>query len=127
MNSSSFNGYKLSALLILKMPMVERAYWLSLIFAHLLVPLDVSRASIPYCVYHNSKMMMLERTHHGGLTVLEYSVIVDVNQASILNGNQSKHFKDYDDSLIRLSLTTIAELLKFNLAVWRVYLIARFI
>ena len=107
--------------------MVERAYWLSLILAQLLVPLGVSRASIPYCVYHNSKMLISERTHHGGLTVLEYSVIVDVNQASILSGNQSKHFNVYDDSLIHLPLTTIAELLKFNLAVWRVYLIARFI
>ena len=108
--------------------MVERAYWLSLILAQLLVPLDVSRASIPYCVYHNSKMLISECTHHGGLTVLEYSVIVDViNQASILSGNQSKHINLYDDSLIHLPLTTIAELLKFNLAVWRVYLIARFI
>ena len=109
------------------MAMVDRAYWSSLILAHLLVTFDVSRASIPYCVHHNSKMLILERTHHGGLTSLEFSVIVDVNQASILNGNQPQHFNVYDDSLIRLPLTTIAELLKFNLAVWRVYLIARFI
>lgn len=72
-------------------------------------------------------MLILERKHHNDRTILEYFIEVDVNQASILNCNQSQHFNVYDDLLIRLPLTTITELRKFSWAVWCVYLIARFI
>ena len=72
-------------------------------------------------------MLILERKHDNGTTILEYFIEVDVNKASILNFHQLQHFNVYDDLFIRLPLTTITELLKFSWAIWCVYLIARFI
>ena len=127
MNSSSFNGYNLSATLILECLMIVHRVFVIFDFSALIGTFDVSRASSPYCVYHNSKMLILERKDGNGTTILEYFIEVDVNQASILNFNQLQHLNIYDELRIRLPLTTITELLKLSWAIWCFYLIARFI
>lgn len=64
LTSSSFHRCKLSAVLIL---------------GHFLVIVDVNRVSVQLCVFHNSKMLILERIHQSGKM---YFTIADVSLAS---------------------------------------------